>query len=44
MSVEELFHQLDTSGDGLVAGYELRRGLVEEELVKNKLEAAQVFV
>ena len=43
MSVEELFHQLDTSGDGLVAGYELRRGLVEEELV-NAAEAAQVFV
>ena len=40
VTVEQLFQQLDASGDGLVAGYELRRGLVEQGL--NKLEAALV--
>ena len=35
------FKELDKSGDGVVAGYELRRGLVRMELL-TEVEAALV--
>ena len=42
LSQRQFFTSLDESGDGLVAGYELRKGLVSRRLV-SKLEAAQVL-
>jgi len=41
LTARQFFDEMDESGDGLVAGYELRRGLVGKQLV-GKLEATQV--
>ena len=41
MTVRGFFKELDKSGDGVVAGYELRRGLVRMELL-TEVEAALV--